>query len=524
MSRREEQQSQIFKKDQAQNINFQSCHLLNDLMKTNIGPFGSIKMLESEKGELKLTKSGGELIRQLTIIHPTALLIGRAANAQDKAFHDGVSSIICFISALLEQSEYKLSDRIHPRVLVKGLEKARDFVLKQLDELSIPLSDTRSDLCDYVNSSALTKSPMNVSNIVVDAIHCIKEEDKQIDMDRVEVFKIQSARESARLVKGLVLEMGFRHDLMAKKMEKVRILALNVSLELEDTVVKTIMPVSNADERERMTIAERKFVDNKIRSIIELRDAVGGDFLLVNGKGIDQPSLDMLAHANISALRRVSRKTLQRLVFACGCRVVNCVDDLFPAVLGYAEKVTEEEHNKVKYVFIDEVQSPKAVSIVLGGMNVANLDLTETAVKSGLRALQNADNDKKLLPGAGATEIALSIKLQEYKKTLEAKDRLGVEIFSEALLSIPRTLMKNSGLNPSEIIGEMLNEAETGELAGVDLETGEVMDPTVFGIYDNYCVKRGIFQSAPIVASQLLLVDEIIQSTKVKEAKKKSED
>lgn len=522
MNKKEENKSQIYRKEQAQKINFQSCHLLNELFKTSIGPFGSIKMLESDKGELKVTKSGGELIRQITIINPTAILLGRAGLAQEKSFHDGVCSIICFISALLEQSEYQLSNGIHPRTIVKGLQKARDFVLKTIDKLSIPLSDMRSDLRDYVSSASLTKSPINVSDIVVDAIQCVKEEDKPIDMDRVDVIKIQSTKESVRLVKGLVLDQSFRHELMPKRMEKVHILVLNVSLEFEDTVVKTIMPISNADEKERMMIAERKFVDNKIRSIIDLRNAVEGDFLLVNGKGIDGPSLDMLAHANISAIRRASNKTIQRLVYACGCRVVNCVDDLYPQVLGFAGKVTEEEFNKIKYVFIDEVQNPKAVTITIGGMNLVDMDLTESAIKGGLRALQNAKNDKKMLPGAGATEIALHINLQNFKKTQDAKDRIGINIFAEALLSIPRSLMKNSGLDPSEIIGQLLNEAETGELSGVDLDTGEVMDPTVFGIYDNYCVKRGIFQSAPIVASQLLLVDEIIQSGKAKEPEKKS--
>jgi T-complex protein 1 subunit zeta len=32
------------------------------------------------------------------------------------------------------------------------------------------------------------------------------------------------------------------------------------------------------------------------------------------------------------------------------------------------------------------------------------------------------------------------------------------------------------------------------------------------GIYDNYCVKRQIILSAPVIASQLLLVDEVIRA------------
>jgi hypothetical protein len=36
--------------------------------------------------------------------------------------------------------------------------------------------------------------------------------------------------------------------------------------------------------------------------------------------------------------------------------------------------------------------------------------------------------------------------------------------------------------------------------------------PTQAGIYDNYCVKRQIILSAPVIASQLLLVDEVIRA------------
>ena len=47
---------------------------------------------------------------------------------------------------------------------------------------------------------------------------------------------------------------------------------------------------------------------------------------------------------------------------------------------------------------------------------------------------------------------------------------------------------------------------------GIDVTTGEAVDPTLVGIYDNYLVKKQIIQSAPIIASQLLLVDEVIRA------------
>lgn len=49
-------------------------------------------------------------------------------------------------------------------------------------------------------------------------------------------------------------------------------------------------------------------------------------------------------------------------------------------------------------------------------------------------------------------------------------------------------------------------------MVGLDVNTGEALDPAAAGIYDNYLVKRQILQSGPIVASQLLLVDEVMRA------------
>ena len=537
MLRPEKAESQVFKKQQAQNINFSSSHIIAQLMKTNIGPNGSTKLLENSDGTLSLTKDGGNLIKQLTIINPTALFIARAAMSQEKMFHDGVSTIVTLIDSILTQSEYIVNEGIHPRIISNGLLEARDAILTFLDTLSIETPTDRSSLRDIANSASLTKCPQIVSDILVDAILCTREKKTlkttrenfktgeknettrtffDVDLDRIEVLKVKSQQKDVRLIKGIVLDQGFRHENMPKNMKDVRILLLNVSLVLEDTAVSTYMPVANADQRERLTIASRKFVENKVKAIIELRDAIKSDFLLVNGKGIDGPSLDILSRANISALRNVSQKNINRLMHATGARVVNCIDDLTPQDLGFAGHVFEETFRGEKTVYVDEVKDPKAVAIVIRGLDDTYSGLVESAVFDGLRALKHAMFDGKILPGAGATEIAINVFLEEYKKKVDPKFRIGINVMQEAILAIPRCLAENSGLDVAEVIVDMQKEAEGGELGGIDLDTGEVIDPTLFGIFDNYCVKRGILQSAPIVATQLLLVDQIIQSGKAK--------
>ena len=52
---------------------------------------------------------------------------------------------------------------------------------------------------------------------------------------------------------------------------------------------------------------------------------------------------------------------------------------------------------------------------------------------------------------------------------------------------------------------------QSGFEAGLDLDTGDVLDPSAAGIYDNYSVKSQYIQLATVIATKLLLVDQIIR-------------
>lgn len=100
-----------------------------------------------------------------------------------------------------------------------------------------------------------------------------------------------------------------------------------------------------AEEREKLVAAEREFIDNRVKRIIELKRKVckGNDksFVVINQKGIDPGSLDLLAKEGILALRRAKRRNMERLALACGGVAMNSVDDLKEEYLGYAGLVYE---------------------------------------------------------------------------------------------------------------------------------------------------------------------------------------
>ena len=50
------------------------------------------------------------------------------------------------------------------------------------------------------------------------------------------------------------------------------------------------------------------------------------------------------------------------------------------------------------------------------------------------------------------------------------------------------------------------------QVAGLDLSTGGACAPEDIGVFDNMRVKKQMIQSAGVIASQLLLVDEIMRA------------
>merc|ERR1712086_617619 len=96
------------------------------------------------------------------------------------------------------------------------------------------------------------------------------------------------------------------------------------------------------------------------------------------------------------------------------------------------------------------------------------------ALRDGLRSVQNVVADSAVVPGAGAFEVAAHVHLEQFKKTAEGKPRLGVELFGKALLSIPKTLLENSGLDVQDKLLKVISERESrGTPMGISVATGD---------------------------------------------------
>ncbi|ODM96353.1 T-complex protein 1 subunit zeta 1 [Orchesella cincta] len=182
---------------------------------------------------------------------------------------------------------------------------------------------------------------MNEQNVLV-FLHCISVKTSSLEKS---IHRVTGIAQVNINDSGLVLDHG-RHPDMPSRLENCFILTCNVSLEFEKTEVNARFFYSTSKKREQLLASERKFIDQRVAKLIELKHLVcppGSDksFVVINQKGIDPLSLDMLAKGGILGLRRAKRRNMERLSLACGGTAMNSLDGLTPDCLGWAGSVYE---------------------------------------------------------------------------------------------------------------------------------------------------------------------------------------
>jgi len=69
------------------------------------------------------------------------------------------------------------------------------------------------------------------------------------------------------------------------------------------------------------------------------------------------------------------------------------------------------------------------------------------------------------------------------------------------------------------LVTSLQDEYRDGNIVGLDLSTGEPMDPTLEGIFDSFRVLRNCVASSTGIASNLLLCDELLKARQMGRSK-----
>ena len=137
-----------------------------------------------------------------------------------------------------------------------------------------------------------------------------------------------------------------------------------------------------------------------------------------------------------------------RIARACGATIVNQTDEIKESDIGVGCGLFEVRKVGDEYfTFIEECENPKACTILLRGASKDILMEVERNLQDAMHAARNILLDPRLVPGGGATEMELSVRLTEKAKSIEGISQWPFRAVTRALEVIPRTLIQNCGGN-----------------------------------------------------------------------------
>jgi thermosome len=482
------------------------------------------KMLVSGIGDVVITNDGATIMKELDVQHPAAKMLVEVAKTQDNEVGDGTTTAVVLAGELLSKAEKLLDLDVHPTVIVDGYKKAADRAMDFLNKIAVTVDPNDEERLRQVAATSMGTKDISFekeyfAKLAVKAIQRIKEErDGKIksDIDLVKVVKKHGkSAEETELVEGVVIDKEVAHSQMPKRVHNAKIALLNQKLEIEKTEFDAKINIENP---EQMHI----FFDEEERMLKEMVDQIAkaGANVVLCEKGIDDIALHFLAKKGILTAKNLSSGDMEKLVKATGAKILVSTKDLSSEALGEAKLVEEVKIGEDKLIYVRECKDPRAVTIVLRGGSEHVVDEAERSLHDGLCVVRNAVEDGKIVAGGGASEAETAKELKSYATTVGGREQLAIEVFAEAVESIPMKLAENAGLDPIDIMVDLRSKHESPEnlWTGVDAISGKVEDMLKQNVVEPLRTKQQVIHSATEAACMILRIDDVVSSKGMKEA------
>lgn len=491
--------------------NINACHAIGEILASTLGPRGMDKLIHNGNKAAIVTNDGATVMKELDIIHPAARLLVDVAKSQDEEIGDGTTSVIVLSTALMDAAKQYLEDGVHPQFICRCYQTALNSALKKLDEVAENIKGEREILikcaATTLRSKLVSDSRKFFAEIVVDAVLNLDDEMRLKDLG-VKLVK-GGALEDSFFVPGVAFKRTFFYagfEQQPKKFEKPKILLLNVELELKAEGTGAEVRVDDPKKFQEIVDAEWNIIQRKLKECVDC-----GANIVLSKKPIGDIATQFFADHNVFCAGRVPDDDMGRLAKCTGGTVLTTTSNIDQKALGTC-KMFEERQVGSKRFNVFTGGNGKAATIVLRGGAKQFLEEAQRSIHDAIMIVRRAKKAQKVVGGGGAIEMVLNKHLNETAMKMEGKAQLLVEAFASALEAIPRALSNNAGFDSFETLNKLraAHAKPEGKWAGVDIETGGVIDSFKQFIWEPLVVRKNALKAATEAACTILSVDETV--------------
>jgi len=509
------------KNREAQYNNIAAARAVADAVRSTLGPKGMDKMLVDSLGDVVITNDGVTILKEIDIQHPAAKMVVEVAKTQDNECGDGTTTAVIMAGELLKKAESLIEQGIHPTILANGYRMAAAKAMEILDTIAVEVTPNDEEMLKKIAKTAMTGKSVGgqrdfLADLAVKAIKAVAEKKNgkwEVDVENIKVEKKTggSIAESS-LIQGIIMDKERVHSRMPKQIKNAKIALVTGSLETKKTEVEAKIQIRDPAAMQRFLDEE----ESNLRAMADKVKAVGANVVFCQ-KGIDDLVQHYLSKHGIYGCRRLKESDMEKLAKATGGKMVGNVMDLEVSDLGFAELVDERKIGEENMTYVTGCKNPKAISLMIRGGTEHVIEEVDRAMHDALRVVGITVEDGKAVPGGGAPEIELSLRLASYASSVGGREQLAIEAFAQAMEVVPWALAENAGLDAMDVVIKLKSAHEgkkANKNAGLNLNTGEPIDMLKENVIEPLRVKTQAVKSASEVANMILRIDDVIASRK----------
>ncbi|KAG5450457.1 T-complex protein 1 subunit alpha [Clonorchis sinensis] len=520
-----------------------ACSIAN-IVKSSLGPVGLDKMLVDDVGDVTITNDGATILKLLDVEHPAGKILVQLAQLQDEEVGDGTTSVVILAAALLKGADELISRFVHPTTIINGYRLACREACKYIQE-HLKMDVTKLGKQGLVSAArtAMSSKLINLdaemfADMVVEAVTAVGINGPKGLVYPVKSINILKAHgrsmSESMFIKGYALNCTVASQQMPRSVKNAKIAFLDFSLQKVKMKLGVQVVVNDPDQLEAIRKRELDITKERIQKIL----AAGANVILTTG-GIDDLCMKYFVEANAMAVRRCKKSDLKNMAKATGGQLIVSMSDMegeevFDAQkLGKASEVAQERICDDELIILRGPKVHPAASIILRGANDFYVDEMERSLHDAILVVKRVLESKDVVPGAGACEAAISIYLENFAVTLSSREQLAIAEFARAMLSIPKQLAVNAGLDSTELVARLrschsMSQSKKDQTHyrwwGLDLDNHRVMDCETLGVFEPMVSKIKSLKFATEAAITILRIDDLIKLNEEKEPPQHPDD
>ena len=501
----------------ARKQNISAMVAIAEAVRSTLGPKGMSKMLVDSMGDVTITNDGAEILKNLDIENIAANMMVNVAKSIDDDIGDGTTSAVIFSAALLDNALDLIEQDIHPKPITHGYKLAADKSLAIIKDIAETISEDSDEVLMNAAKTAMNAkdiSPLKefFAGLALKAVKQIAD-DEGNTFGKVANVKIVKAPgkslKDSRLINGVYIQKEKVNTMMPELIKAANVAVLRKKLDVKKTEFDAQVRITSPTEIQRFLDQEEKILLDYMKIFKDQ-----GVNMIVNSSDISDKFGAFLAKEGIAAIKNVGESDYKSILKAVGAKLVDDLTSLSENDLGFAEKVLFEKIGDDNYTLFSGCKNPKSVSILLKGGLDKILSTAEVSLHDVLSVIAKIMDTKAVVAGGGAIHMELAKRIRAYANEIGGKEQLAVSAFALALEEIPKTLIRNAGLEEIEKLTELraAHKTDADKWIGIDTITNTIEDNFKKGIIEPAELLNHIIKSGSELANLILRIDRIISA------------